>query len=145
MIINDVAKLAMFDSNICEIKGRTTMKIRKSRVAWAIIAVLIFSLVSPGQVVFSTNSNNTGPALAFDDTNDRYLMVYTDDAGSGENEILGQYLNSNGSAEGDAFAISNDSGPYTSAPDIVFDDDSDRFMLFGKMTADHIIRFMRLF
>ena len=105
------------------------MKIRKSRVAWATIAVLIFSLVSPGQVVFSTNSNNTGPALAFDDTNDRYLMVYTDDAGGGENEILGQVLNSNGSAQGDTFVISNDSGPNTGAPDIVFDDDNDRFVV----------------
>ncbi len=105
------------------------MRLKKRFLVWGLIAMMLIAGLNPYPISFASNSASTGPALAFDTSNDRYLMVYASDAGGGENDILGQFLSATGSPQGDPFEISGTSGTDSGAPEIIYDSDNDRFII----------------
>ncbi len=103
----------------------------KKLLVWLLIVTLTVSFqwvaITPQ---FAANSSSTGPSLAYNSTDNNYLMVYKSVTSGNAYEILGQFLNTTGSAQGEAFEISNVSSENTDAPEVIFNDDLETFFYY---------------
>lgn len=97
--------------------------------AWLLVIMLAFAFPGAGGIAFASNSSSTGPSLAYNSTDDNYLMVYSSDTGGGTYEIVGQFLTGNGATSGSEFVISNEADQNTGAPEVLFNDETDRFFV----------------
>jgi hypothetical protein len=70
------------------------------------------------------------PELAYDPSNNRYLLVYTNvDVALTYYHLLGQLLNSDGTTNGAPFPICNNDGAYAWMPSVAYDNVNQRFLV----------------
>jgi hypothetical protein len=99
--------------------------------------VTALAQMGPEFLVYSGDYNSLQPAVAYDGTHDRYLVVWTyDSAGDGQdNDIYGRFIPWDGPSAGEA-AFGVDNSRYnTDKPRLAYSPTSDEFLIAWKVEA----------
>ncbi len=86
------------------------------------------SLYSGNFIISDAANSQERPALAYDNSNQRFLVVWADTRGGSDYDIYGQLVNANGTLSGSNFVIS-DAASAQYNPSLAFDSTNQRFLV----------------
>jgi len=123
-----------------ELEGdRLSIQVPAEQLAGLRAPLTVDPLIGSNFRVTSSTASEREGAIAWDSTNNRYLVVYERLSGT-EYDIYGQFVTTSGTLSGSAFAIRNQVGVWERNPDITFSPQTNRYIMACEYNNGDVIQ-----